>query len=143
MWIHHGEMVVINVNPQEDVETLDYLDQYVAKLDAQMDDNDSEKGGDAGGWDGDDEGGANNDGGGRVRDEDDGNCLEEMLQAIGPEILLKSAKGLKKLDRVKKASKESWYGVEKGCPTHWTVLCFVLELLILKAKYVWSDCSFQ
>jgi hypothetical protein len=36
-------MVVINVNPQEDVETLDYLDQYVAKLDAQMDDNDMKR----------------------------------------------------------------------------------------------------
>ena len=35
------------------------------------------------------------------------------------------------------------YGVEKGCPTHWTLLCFVLELLILKAKYGWSDCSFN
>ena len=35
------------------------------------------------------------------------------------------------------------YGVEKGCPTHWTLLRFVLELLILKAKYGWSDCSFD
>ena len=26
------------------------------------------------------------------------------------------------------------YGVEKGFPTHWTVLRFVLELLILKVK---------
>ena len=42
-----------------------------------------------------------------------------------------------------KASKETMYGVEKGCPTHWTLLRFVLELLILKAKYGWSDCSFN
>jgi hypothetical protein len=35
------------------------------------------------------------------------------------------------------------YGVEKGCPIHWTLLHFVLELLILKAKYGWSDCSFD
>jgi hypothetical protein len=27
------------------------------------------------------------------------------------------------------------YDIEKGCPTHWTLLRFVLELLILKAKY--------
>ena len=32
---------------------------------------------------------------------------------------------------------------EKGCPTYFTLLCFVLELLILKAKYGWSDCSFD
>ena len=44
---------------------------------------------------------------------------------------------------VTKASKETIYGVEKGCPTHWTLLRFVLELLILKAKYGWSDCSFS
>jgi hypothetical protein len=35
------------------------------------------------------------------------------------------------------------YGVEKGCPTHFTLLRFVLELLILKTKYGWSDCSFN
>ena len=42
-----------------------------------------------------------------------------------------------------KASKETVYGVEKGCPTHWTLLRFVLELLILKAKYGWLDYSFN
>jgi hypothetical protein len=47
------------------------------------------------------------------------------------------------LERVTKASKEIVYGVKKGCPTHWTLLRFVLELLILKAKYDWSDCSFN
>jgi hypothetical protein len=40
--------------------------------------------------------------------------LEKMLRAIRPEILLKSKKGLENLDRVKKASKETVYGVEKG-----------------------------
>jgi hypothetical protein len=44
---------------------------------------------------------------------------------------------------VKTASKETVYGVEKGCPTQWTLLRFVLELLILKAKYGWSDCNFN
>ena len=62
----------------------------------------NEQGGDGHGWDGNDEGGANNDGGGRVRDEVDDDYLGEMLQAIGPEILLKSAKGLENLERVKK-----------------------------------------
>ena len=54
-----------------------------------------EQGGDAGGWDGNAEGGANNDGEARVDDEDDDDDLEDMLWFIGPEILLKSPKGLK------------------------------------------------
>jgi hypothetical protein len=37
MWIHRGETVVDDVDPEEDDDkTLDYLDQYVAVLDAQM-----------------------------------------------------------------------------------------------------------
>ena len=109
------------------------MSQYSAELDARMDfEFGNEQSGDAGGWDGNDEGGANNDGGARVGDKDD---LEDMIRALGPEILLKSPKGLENLERVTKASKETVYGVEKGCPTHWTLLHFVLELLILKAKY--------
>ena len=92
----------------------------------------NEQGGDVGGWDGNDECGANNDGGARVGVEDD---LDDMIRTLGPEILLNSSKGLKNLERVTKASKKTVYGVEKGCPTHWTLLRFVLELLILKAKY--------
>ena len=61
--------------------------------------------------------------------------MEDMTRALGPEILLKRPKGLENFERVKKASKESVYSVKKGCPTHWTLLRFVLELLILKAKY--------
>ena len=49
------------------------------------------------------------------RDEDD---LEDMIRALGPEILLNSSKGLENLERVTKASKETVYGVEKGCPIH-------------------------
>jgi phage FluMu protein Com len=78
-----------------------------------------------------------------VGDEDDDDNLEDILWALGPEILQKSPKGLENLERVIKASKETMYGVEKSCLTHWTLLCFVLELLILKAKYGWSDCSFN
>ena len=69
--------------------------------------------------------------------------MEDMIKALGLEILLKSLKGLENFERVKKASKEAVCGVEKGCPTHWTLLHFVLELLNLKAKYGWSDCSFN
>ena len=39
------------------------------------------------------------------------------------------------MKRMTKASKKTVYGVEKGYPTHWTLLRFVLELLVLKAKY--------
>ena len=42
-----------------------------------------------------------------------------------------------------KASKETVYSVEKGYPTHWILVRFVLELLILNAKYGWSECSFN
>jgi hypothetical protein len=65
-----------------------------------------------------------------------------MLRAIGPEILLQKI-GLQNLERVKIASKETMYGVDKGCPAYWTLLRFVLELLMLKAQYGWSDYSFD
>ena len=65
-----------------------------------------------------------------------------MLQGTGPEIILKSAKGIENLERVK-SIEESLYAVEKGCLTHWMLLRFVLELLILKVKYGWSNRSFN
>jgi hypothetical protein len=103
----------------------------------------NEQGGDFGNEQGaNDAGGAATDGRAREGDEDDGDNLEDMVWALGPEILLQK-KGLENLERVKTASKETVYGVEKGCPTHWTLLRFVLELLILKAKYGWSDYSFN
>ena len=73
----------------------------------------------------------------KVEDEDDFDDLEDMIRAFGPEILLKSPKGLENLKMVKKASKETVYGVEKGYQPHWIVQRFVLKLLILKAKYDW------
>ena len=117
VWIHHGETVIVNDEDEKeyDNETLESLFQYSAELDARMDPEFSnEQGGDASGWDGNDEGGANNDGRVRVGDEDD---LEDMIRARGPEILLNSPKGLENLERVTKASKETVYGVEKGCDT--------------------------
>ena len=41
-----------------------------------------------------------------------------MIRALGLEILLKSPKDLENLEKVTKASKETMYGVEKGCSTH-------------------------
>ena len=79
VWIHHGEMVIVNDEDEEeyDDETIESMSQYSAELDARMDSEfGNEQGGDAGGWDGNDEGGANNDGRARVWDEDD---LEDMI----------------------------------------------------------------
>ena len=99
MWIHHGEMIIINDETEEeyDDETIESRSQYSAELDARMDfEFGNKKGGDAGGWDGNNEGGANNDGGARVGDEDD---LEDMIRALGLEILLNSPKGLENLEK--------------------------------------------
>jgi hypothetical protein len=81
-----------------------------------------EQDGGVGGWDDNVEGAGNNDGRACVNDEEDDDDLDEMLRPLGPEILLKSLKGLENLERVTKASKETMYDVEKGCRTHWTLL---------------------
>lgn len=78
-------------------------------------------GGGGGSGDVNDEGGGNVIGG-CVRDEDDDDYLEKMLRTIGSEVIFRNANDLLKLERVKKAAKESLYGDYKGCPTHWTVL---------------------
>jgi len=140
VWIHHGETKVVGDNDDDqeyEAKTLEYMSQFTNELDQQMDryfdneqghDFDNEQGGD-------DSGGAGNDDEAREGDVDDGDNFDEMFWAFGLEILLKSSKVLQNLDRVTKASKETVYGVEKGCLTHFTLLHFVLELLILKAKY--------
>ena len=143
VWIHHGETMAVDDDGdvlEDDAETLQYLSQYSDQLAQQMD---HDLGNDQGGDIRNEQGGDFcNDGGAREGDKDDGDNLDEMLWAVGPEILLQK-RGLQNLERVTKASKETVYGVEKGCLTHWTLLRFVLELLILKAKYGWSDCSFD
>jgi hypothetical protein len=72
------------------------MSQYSNELAEQMDyEFSNEQGGDFGNEQGgDDAGGADNDGGAREVGEDDGDNLDEMLQAIGLEILLKSSKSL-------------------------------------------------
>jgi len=44
---------------------------------------------------------------------------------------------------VRKSSEELIYDRSKGCPKHWTMLRFILELLTLKAKHGWLDGSFN
>ena len=74
-------LLLTNEDEEEyDDETIEFLSQYSAELDARMDfEFGNEQGGDASGWDGNDEGGANNDGGAHVGDEDD---LEDMIRAL-------------------------------------------------------------
>ncbi|XP_066357208.1 uncharacterized protein [Miscanthus floridulus] len=107
VWIHHGERMVVDDNDddqEDDDETLEFLSQYSNELAEQMDHPFGNEQG------GDDAGGADNDGEARVGDKDDGDNLEEMLWAIGPEILLKSKKGLENLDRVKSIEGDCvWY----------------------------------
>ena len=66
-----------------------------------------------------------------------------MLKHFKADVLLWNVKGLAHFKAVKDAAKQSVYEKKKGCPSHWSVLWFVLELLILKAKYGWSDSSFN
>uniref|UniRef100_K3XRP2 Uncharacterized protein n=1 Tax=Setaria italica TaxID=4555 RepID=K3XRP2_SETIT len=63
-----------------------------------------------------------------------------MLRHIEPEVLIGSAKGLENFKTLKKVAKDRIY---EGCGKEWTVLHFILYLLILKAKFGWLDKSFN
>uniref|UniRef100_K3Y398 DUF4218 domain-containing protein n=1 Tax=Setaria italica TaxID=4555 RepID=K3Y398_SETIT len=104
---------------------------------------------DGGGSDGVDEGG---DGGGddnrsydsSGNDElDDRDFLNQLLRHTKAELLVGSAKGLANFETVTKSAEENVYKHSKECPKHWTVLRFILELLILKAKDDWFNGSFS
>ncbi|WVZ62720.1 hypothetical protein U9M48_012431 [Paspalum notatum var. saurae] len=73
----------------------------------------------------------------------DADDLEEMLKHFKADILYASPKGAENLKAVKDAARKNVYEKSKGSPPHWTLLRFVLELLILKAKYEWSDSTFN
>jgi hypothetical protein len=66
-----------------------------------------------------------------------------LLRHTKVELLVGSAKGLANFEMVKISAEKNIYEQSKGCPKHWTVLHFILELLILKAKHSWSDGSFN
>ena len=69
--------------------------------------------------------------------------LSQLLRHTKAELLVGSAKGLENFETVKKSVEENVYERSNGCPKHWTILRFVLELLTLKAKHSWSDSSFN
>ena len=139
VWTHHGETTVIddgNFDLGDAAEAERYMHQYTTELEEEMgyDYGNGQGGQYFGNQDGaNDAADVGTDGGAREGDEDDFDNLEDMIRAIGPEILLRN-KGVENVERVKKASMETVYSVEKGCPTHWPQLRFVLELLILKAN---------
>ncbi|WVZ84720.1 LOW QUALITY PROTEIN: hypothetical protein U9M48_031713 [Paspalum notatum var. saurae] len=121
VWIHHGEKEA----PPKATDT----DQVSDELIGGGDDNEDSGGGTSGfvpsesledlGLDDD-------------SDQDD---LEEMLKHFKEDILLAGAKGAENFKAVKDAAKKSVYEKSKGCPAHWSLLRFVLELLILKASF--------
>jgi len=74
---------------------------------------------------------------------DDGDFLGQLFCHTKAEVLVASARGLANFETVKKSAEELIYDCLKGCPKHWTVLHFILELLTLKAKHSWSDGSFN
>ena len=47
------------------------------------------------------------------------------------------------METVRKAREERLYLEQKGCEKRWLLLRFVLDILILKAKYGWSNRSFN
>ena len=129
----------------DEAETQAYLSRFTDDLEQQMDrDYGNQQGGGFGNQQGggfgneqggDDASGASNDGEAREGDADDGDNLDEMLGAFEPEILEKSKRGLENLERVTKTSKKTVYDAEKGCPTYFALVRFVLELLIRETTY--------
>lgn len=66
-----------------------------------------------------------------------------MLCHFEPEVLIGSAKGLENFEFLKRAAKDHVYDESKGCEKMWTVLRFLIQLLMLKARHGWSDNSFN
>ena len=74
---------------------------------------------------------------------DDEDFLRQLLHHTKAEVLVACAMGLPNFENVRKSAEENIYERSKGCPKHWSVLHFILELLTLKAKHSWSDGSFK
>jgi len=136
VWIHHGEAqltgntCVNNVN--DEVHDADEDDDEDLGDHGMMHEGDLEN-------DNGDPVGVNDDL--RAQEEEEHDIdTEEILHHIEPKVLLGSAKGLEHFETLKKAAKDCMYD---GCGKEWTVLRFVLQLLILKAKFCWSDNSFN
>jgi hypothetical protein len=88
VWTHHGETTVVDDDNNDQEDALLY--QYTNEVDEDIGyDPGNEQGADFGNQQcANDAGGAGADSGAREGGEDDGGHLEDMLRAIGPEILL-------------------------------------------------------
>jgi hypothetical protein len=81
--------------------------------------------------------GSSNDDGGQGSDDvndigvDDCGDDDDDYDSSEADELVGSAKRLEKFETVKKAAKENVCPHSKGCPKHWIVLRFILEMLIL------------
>ena len=141
IWKKHGEMdAPPPANNPPDEMILD--EKFDRMFDAYIDDDGGDDDG-VGGFYGDDVDDGPIDGERRDEEIDDGDFLSQLLQNTEVEVLVANARGLANFETVRKSEEENIYERSNGCPKHWTVLRFVLELLTLKAKHGWSDGSFN
>ncbi|XP_072147941.1 uncharacterized protein [Setaria viridis] len=148
IWTSHGE----KAPPQDPLDEIMEHVEFERMLDVYDSFDEGVSDDDGGGSDGDDGVDEGGNGGGDANDGydssgdnelDDSDFLSQLLHHTKAELLVGSAKGLANFEMVKKSVEENVYERSKGCPKHWTVLHFILELLILKAKHGWSDDSFN
>jgi len=117
IWDHHGERRTEAGN-REATDALEVREDDNAHLVMMHDDTGDDI---AGGGGGDEGCGGEDDG-----EDNEEDFLEDMLRHVEQGLLLK----------------ERLYEEEKGCVKRLSLLCFVQDILILKAKYGWSDRSF-
>ena len=130
IWDHHGERRTEAGN-NEATDALEVREDGNAHLVMMHDDTGDDI---AGGGGGDEGCGGEDDG-----EDNEEDFLEDMLRHVEQGLLLK---GLNNLEMVQKEMKERLYEEEKGCVKRLSLLRFVQDILILKAKYGWSDRSF-
>ena len=121
IWDHHGERRT-GAGKKEATDALEVREDDNAHLVMMHDDT----GDDIAGGGGGDEGYGGEDVGEDNEEEEEEDFLEDMLHHVEQGLLLK----------------ERLYEEEKGCVKRLSLLCFVQDILILKAKYGWSDMSF-
>jgi len=140
IWDHHGERHTEagNMEGTNPPEVREDDDAHRVMMHDGLGD-DATGGGGGEGYGGGEGCGGEDDGEDNEEDEEE-DFLDDMLRHVEQELLLK---GLDNLEMVRKAREECLYPEEKGCEKRWSLLRFVLNILILKAKYGWSYRSFN
>ena len=67
----------------------------------------------------------------------------DFLEAIMNRCADPSIFFMKRMEALKKAAEEPLYDESKGCTKEWSTLRAVLQFLTIKARYGWSDASFN